>query len=257
MKIHVLCFSPTGGTQKVADALAKTLGEAGKALDLTRRDVDFGAFPIAPGDVCVLAVPSFGGRVPAAALERLRAVRGNNARAVLAVAYGNRAYDDTLMELREAAKASGFRPVAAVAAVTEHSIIREYGAGRTDERDLAQLAAFGRQIAAALADGGALPEVAVPGKVPEKAPAALPMNPKAGRGCNRCGACASSCPVGAIPAQDPARTDGGRCISCMRCVAVCPQKARGLNPALRLGAQQMLKKACAEPKQNELFLGRI
>lgn len=256
MNVHVLYFSPTGGTEKVARALAKAMGEAGETLDLTRRDADFGALRPAPGDVCLIAVPSYGGRVPAVALERLRAVHGSGARAVLAVAYGNRAYDDTLLELRQAAKDCGFCPVAAVAAVTEHSIIRVFGAGRPDERDLAQLEAFGTQIAAALADGYSLAEVDVPGKTPYTPYGGVPMKPKAGRACTRCGACAAACPVGAIPTGDPARTDPGRCISCMRCIAVCPQKARGLNPALRLAAQQKLKKACAEPKQNELFLSR-
>ena len=72
--------------------------------------------------MAVIAVPSYGGRVPGTAAGRLGAIRGNGARAVLVCVYGNRAYEDTLVELQDIAKQAGFRVTAAVAAVAEHSI---------------------------------------------------------------------------------------------------------------------------------------
>ena len=67
------------------------------------------------------AVPSYGGRVPEIAVSRLKQMKGNGARAVLLVVYGNREYEDTLLELSDVMEAAGFSPVAAVAAVAEHS----------------------------------------------------------------------------------------------------------------------------------------
>ena len=49
--------------------------------------------------------------------------------------FGNRAYDDALLEMQDVASEIGFRVIAAVAAVAEHSIIRKYGKGRPDADD--------------------------------------------------------------------------------------------------------------------------
>ena len=91
-------------------------------------------------------MPSYGGRVPAVAVERLTMLRGQGARAVLVCVYGNRAYEDTLVELEDAAKQAGFRVIAAVAAIAEHSIARQFAAGRPDTQDVKQLSDFARQI---------------------------------------------------------------------------------------------------------------
>ena len=40
-------------------------------------------------DVCVIGVPSYGGRVPGIALERMNKFKGNHAKAILVVSYGN------------------------------------------------------------------------------------------------------------------------------------------------------------------------
>ena len=85
-------------------------------------------------------------------------------------------------------------------------------------------------------------------------PTGVPLRPKADKTCRQCGVCVRECPVHAIPKEDMTRTDEDMCISCMRCIAVCPSGSRKLNKVMVNVAAQKLKKACAEPKQNELFL---
>ena len=107
MSVYEICFSPTGGTEKAADMLAKGLAEDIQSVDLTDSSVKFSDVALEKEDIAVIAVPSYGGRVPGTAAERLSAIRGNGARAILVCVYGNRAYEDTLVELQDIAKQAG------------------------------------------------------------------------------------------------------------------------------------------------------
>lgn len=253
MKLYNIVFSPTGGTQKAAELLTHALGGEATTIDLADSQYPFSAVQLTQEDVAVIAVPSYGGRVPAVAVDRLTALNGQGARAVLLCVYGNRAYEDTLVELEDAARKAGFRVIAGVAAVAEHSIARQFASGRPDAQDAQRLAAFAEQIRQKLS-GDDLSEPALPGNRPYKKAGGVGMAPKATKACNRCGACAAQCPVQAIPKEDPTKVDEKACISCMRCVAVCPQGARKVNPLLLSAAGLMLKKVCAERKECELFL---
>lgn len=253
MKIHEICFSPTGGTKRVSSMLSRALTDETVEVDLTAREVDFGQVELSPEEVALIAVPSYSGRVPAIAATRLAAMHGNGARAVLLCVYGNRAYEDTLVELRDKASGAGFKVIAAVAAVAEHSIARQYAAGRPDAEDEAMLRSFAARIRRKIDDGG-LDEPVIPGNRPYRKAAGAGIVPKATRACVKCGLCAAKCPVGAIDAKEPARVDKKRCISCMRCVAVCPHHARRVNRLLLALVGRMLKKACSQRKTCELYL---
>lgn len=235
------------------DLLGKEL-EAEREIDLTKPETDYGAYSFGPEDLCLIGVPSFGGRMPGTALERLKKMQGNSAKAVMVVTYGNRAYDDTLLELKEELCASGFRAIGALAAVTEHSIMHQFGAGRPDQEDQKELKAFAAQIKEKLKhqDGGT--KLEVPGNQPYREYHGVPFKPKAGKKCRKCGICAKQCPVLAIPKDHPESVDADRCISCMRCVSVCPEQARDLSRAVLLVASGKMKKACSGRKPNELFL---
>lgn len=253
MKCYEITFSPTGGTQKAADLLTKELSGECTAVDLTKQDADFSAAAFTAEDLAVIAVPSYGGRVPAVAVERLGTLKGNGTRAVLVCVYGNRAYEDTLAELEDAAVQAGFRVIAAVAAIAEHSVVRRYAAGRPDAEDEKQLQAFAAKIREKLAAGDDT-KPAIPGNRPYKKAGGSGMVPKPGKGCNHCGLCAKKCPVHAIDPQDPQNTDQDLCISCMRCVSICPQSARKVNPVMLAAADLMLKKVCTDRKEGELYI---
>lgn len=253
MKMYEICFSPTGGTQKTADILAKGLADQIVQVDLTDSRTNFGTVALTEEDAAVIAVPSYGGRVPATAAERLAAIRGNGARAVLVCVYGNRAYEDTLVELEDAAKQAGFRVIGAVAAVAEHSIARQIAAGRPDEQDARQLKKFAQQIQAKLA-AGETGEPSIPGNRPYKKAGGAGMVPKPTRACTQCGVCAQACPVQAIQPDNSKKVDEKACISCMRCVSVCPHSARKVNSAMLAAVGLVLKKACSTRKECELFL---
>ena len=102
MKIYNIYFSPTGGTKKVTDILCSVWEEEKQEIDLAVFGADYKRYTFEKEDICIVGVPSYGGRVPKAALDALGQMNGRGARAVLAAVYGNRAYDDTLLELREA-----------------------------------------------------------------------------------------------------------------------------------------------------------
>ena len=243
-----IIFSPTGGTEKVANILGGHWSENTVKIDLSDVKTDFSKCIIDKEDQVLIAMPSFGGRAPTVAIERLKKIAGNGAKCTLVCVYGNRAYEDTLVEMEDAAKESGFQVVAAVTAVAEHSIMPQYAAGRPDASDKKQLEQFADQIA-----GKTEAVVSIPGNRPYKKAGGAGLVPKPTKDCVKCGMCAERCPVQAI---DPASftADAKKCISCMRCVKQCPEKARNVNGAMVSIAAMAIKKACSVRKENELFL---
>ena len=254
MRTYEIIFSPTGGTKKVSHLFAEAFGKETVQVDLMDREVDFESVHFAAEDVCIVAVPSYGGRVPGVAVSRLKQMQGNGAKAILLAVYGNRAYEDTLLELKDALTETGFGCVAAVAAIAEHSIMHEFAAGRPDEEDGRVLASFAAEIREKLEQGDTSDKLDLPGNRPYRDFGGVPMKPKTGKACIRCGLCVKKCPVGAISEEDPTKTDEERCISCMGCIAVCPSSARSISRLLVNVAAKKMKKACSVRKECELFL---
>jgi flavodoxin/ferredoxin len=244
-------FSPTGGTKKVADILVSNLGKKFCEVDICR---DIESMTLQADDVCLVSVPSFAGRVPQIAVERLKKISGNGAKAVLNCVYGNREWDDTLTELQDTLEACGFVCVAAVAAVAEHSIFRQFAAGRPDGDDVQELAEFAWKISAKL-DSGVFGELNLAGSHGSyKELANIPFKPEANDSCDKCGICAAGCPVGAIDKADPRKTDKECCISCMRCRDICPKHARDLDPVFMQAAAEKMAPKLGGHKKNYLFL---
>ncbi len=248
MRTVEIIFSPTGGTEKVAHIIANRWNSPVELIDLSNPKLDLSKCVIAPEDQVLVAMPSFGGRAPAVAIERLKRLKGNGAKCTLVCVYGNRAYEDTLVEMEDAARESGFEVIAAIAAVAEHSIMPQYASGRPDASDEAQLAQFADQIAQKASSKPALP-----GNRPYKKAGGGGLVPKASKDCVKCGLCAEICPVQAIDPKTLA-ADAKTCISCMRCVKRCPHGARKVNGAMVAVAALAIRKACSVRKENELFV---
>ena len=248
MNVVEIIFSPTGGTEKAAHLLGRQWSENPVKIDLSDARTDFSQCVISEEDQVLVAMPSFGGRAPAVAMERLKQIAGNGAKCTLVCVYGNRAYEDTLVEMEDAAKECGFRVIAAVAAVAEHSILPQYAANRPDASDEKQLADFAAKLAVKDSE-----ITSIPGNRPYKKSGGAGLVPKPTKECVKCGLCAEKCPVQAI---DPASfaADSKLCIGCMRCVKQCPKNARKVNGLMVSIAGMAIKKACSVRKENELYL---
>ena len=149
-------FSGTGTTERtvthIAGELARLLAAPCRSLDFTRLCYRQQELNFCQSDLVVLGTPVYAGRVPNVLLPFLREkVRGGGALAVPVVLFGNRNYDDALIELRDILQQDGFRCVAAGAFVGEHSFSRTLGAGSPDDGDMAGQAAFAREICEKLA----------------------------------------------------------------------------------------------------------
>lgn len=256
-KIYQVYFSPTGGTKKAAQILTSAMNLETEEMDITDYGEGEEGRRFGPDDMVLFAIPVYGGRVPDTAMEKIRKMSGNNTPVVLMAVFGNRDYDDALLELKNEAASKGFVPAAAIAAVAEHSVMRQFGAGRPDDSDEEQLISYAGKILDRLdsvSSAGWIPEFKVKGNLQYKEYHGIPLKPKAGKECKKCGLCSVKCPVRAIPFEAPDKTDHDKCISCMRCISLCPTKARALNKLMLTASSAALSKACKERKENELFV---
>ena len=249
MKTYKIIFSPTGGTENVANAISLNWADT-ETIDLSINDKDY-SISLEEDALALIAMPSFGGLAPQLALDRLSKIKANKCKCAIVAVYGNRAYDDTLIQMMDYSEKAGFQVIAAISAVAEHSIIRKFASERPNSTDCNQLADFGNKIMEKAANSS--DNITVPGNRPYKKSGSA-MVPKASLACTKCGACAKVCPAGAIDPSNPCKVDKTKCIGCMRCVSVCPVKARNINPVMAKVAALALKKACSISKENELFI---
>jgi ferredoxin len=276
MKFNTICaafFSPTDTTKKIVTAIANTLASA---MDVPCELYDF-TLPVAranpkvfsPDTLVVFGTPVYAGRVPNVLLKYLDTVQGNGAAAVPVVLYGNRNYDDALIELRDILETNGFHTVAAGAFVGEHSFSKILAAGRPDASDMVKVESFAQSVAQKLAKTEVLsdiPEIAVEGNPkPYGSGYYRPLDengnfidirkvkPLTNDDCINCKLCVAVCPMGSISAEN-VREFTGICIKCGACIKKCPVHAKYYDDAGYLFHQHDLEKRFIRRAEPQTFL---
>lgn len=270
-RVHAVFFSATGTTKRVVEwltgVLAEQLGCGTATVDFTLPAARQKRYVFGPADLVVFGVPTYAGRVPNLLLPFMKSgFLGNGALAVPVVLFGNRNFDDALIELRDCLQNSGFCTVAAGAFVGEHAFSRTLAAGRPDASDHKEASDFAVRVARkvqALSGAPACP-VAVDGCSPirpyytPRDRNGTPINilkvkPKTSDACDRCGICARICPMGSIDPADPTVVNGV-CIKCGACVKGCPRGAKYYDDPGYLYHQHELEDQYARPAKNSLFV---
>lgn len=242
-------FSPTGGTENAGIAIASAVAETVNAIDLSDKAVRNSS-----SDVVVVAAPVFSGRIPEIVADKIAELNGEGKKAITAVVYGVRAYEDALLELNNTMKNSGYEVIASAALVAQHSIVPEVGAGRPNEADIEEIQQFAKNVLNAIEEGKA-ETVIVPGNYPYKEVKKGSATPISLATCNSCGHCASVCPTEAVTIADKeVLTDVDKCIMCMACVAKCPAQSRVLPPPIQEGLTQKLSVFKEVHRENEFYL---
>lgn len=250
MKVTTLYFSATYTTKRMVEAVAAGISDEVVTYDITN-DTNTATVVVPHDEVLVVGVPVYAGRVPAMAVERLQRFKGNGTPAVVVAVYGNRHYDDAVLELHDIMTNCGFRTVAAGAFIAQHSIFPKVGKARPDGADMAEIKEFAAKAVSLLADN--FGDINIPGNRPYKVPGGIPIWPTASRRCTACGACARLCPTGAIDPASPKGVDKTKCIKCGRCIVVCPAKARRFYGIKYSLAAARFNSAFAVRRDNEMW----
>ena len=189
-KMEVYYFSPTGGTKKVSDIFAAAVGKDAVWHDLGDKQTPTKQ---PQGELVIVAAPVFAGRIPSVVREKIKTHAGEGKQAVTIAVYGNRAYEDALLEMNDILMQGGFTVIASAAFVAQHSIVPEVGAGRPDAEDIKEI----RTFAEAVKNSTSAENVHVPGNRPYKPEMNVAAAPLSLPTCTACGACAKICPTDA------------------------------------------------------------
>jgi len=241
-RVFAAFFSPTHGTKRYVEAIAQRLAPSFEVIDLTRPEVRQKEYRFTDSDLVIFGAPVYAGRLPMVENGIFDRLHGDRTPAVFTVSYGNREFEDALLEEKELCEANGFVGIAASAWIAPHTFSARIAAGRPDEHDLAQVAQFAAKVEERLKGELGAPSLSVPGNHPyREVNGPMPFYPEGNERCVLCGACASACPTGAIPLSEPNRTDPAKCIRCLACARACPTQARdSAHPAL-MGVREKLE----------------
>lgn len=246
--LHTFFFSPSNTTRKYAKVMTDAFGEQSQLIDLTHGACEVEC-DLVDGDTVLLLSPVYAGRIPEMAAKLFRQIDGHGMKAIVAVVYGNRDYDDALLELADIAKADGFDVVAAGAFIAQHCIFPKVANGRPDKSDIETAVDFIKKAK----ESHELDISAIKGNRPYKKPGAVPLRPQTDeKECVSCGVCARECPTEAI---DPVTldTDKDKCITCCRCIAVCGNQARKFKGIMYATVGKVFRAQNSKRREPALF----
>ncbi|KJS48550.1 EFR1 family ferrodoxin [Desulfosporosinus sp. BICA1-9] len=268
--INTMYFSATGTTEKIVARIAKRISE-NMDREITIDNIDF-TLPEArlkpvsfsEEDVVIIGVPVYAGRVPNVLLNYLNVIKGNGALAIPVVVYGNRNYDDALIELKDILEFNGFKVIAGGAFIGEHSFSITLAANRPDEKDMNIVGEFADQIYVKLTTLEGIQTLVVNGNQPyrkhymPKDKDGSPVDirkvaPKTNSNCIDCKLCVKVCPMGSINFEDVSILNG-ICIKCGACIKKCPNQAKYFDDKDYLRHKQELEIEYASRREPELFI---
>ena len=269
-KINTMYFSATGTTKKVVCGIADSMLEflnlkaIIKNINFTKSHIREKSVSFTEEDIVIIGVPVYAGRVPNVLLEYLNSINGNGAWTIAVVVYGNRNYDDALIELNDILKTRGFKVIAGAAFIGEHSFSKTLAQNRPDEKDMAVARDFGNEVYKKIATGVKIDNVFVSGKKPYRnyySPKDKEGNhmdirkvkPKTNSQCTNCKLCVSLCPMGSIDSEDVTKFNN-ICIKCGACIKMCPSNAKYYDNEDYLRHKHELELEFCIRKEPQLFI---
>ena len=126
-RVHIAYFSPTGTTKRTLRAVAEGFG----CSELS--ETDWGdpksraaILKTGPDELVIAGMPVYYGRIPSLFHEGLP-LRGEGTPFVPVAVYGNRHYDDAVLELKTLGEAAGCVTLGAAAFVAQHCLNPDMG----------------------------------------------------------------------------------------------------------------------------------
>lgn len=250
-------FSPTKSTEKIVCRIGKTLSEdlklKYKEINLTFPEARKESHIFDEKDIVLMGFPVYEGRVPKVLLKTLEQMKATNTPVIVIAVYGNREYDDSLLECADALSQSGFCVIAAGAFIAEHSIIKQFGTGRPDQSDLQHIDNFSINVVQKIKDGN-LTKPDIKGNRPYRVLAAPSRAiPQTNENCNMCKGCVNVCPMQAIDEKNPTIISD-ECICCHACVKACPQGAKYFDNKKLKEKLEFVIKTFGDRKEPEIFI---
>lgn len=224
MKYTSIYFSPTATTKKVVNAIENEIFSEGKSYDVTLPEDRGKTYAIDSDSVLIVGAPVYAGRIPELFEDYLKALQVKNQKVILVVLYGNRAYEDALLEMKDIFENKNCTVIAAGAFIGEHSCTSKVSYLRPDKIDMDLVKEFSNRAIQNLSRSSS---VSVSGNRPyrERKPSS-PVGPTTNENCTQCKRCAKMCPVNAIQLSNCKIVDESQCIHCYRCVRECPEEAK-------------------------------
>lgn len=258
--LKILYFSPTSGTKKIVKAIAESIDSNYEEFDITLPQNRANNIAFSSNDLVIIGTPTYAGRFPKLLHNYLDKITANNTLGVFITTYGNRNYEDALLEQYDIFTAKGFISLGAATFITEHSSTSKLATGRPHAEDLKTASHFGCEIIKRLKEINSLSDLnslALPGNMPyvEKNVQSMPFAPETTEKCVTCGICAKHCPTSAIDFSDCKTIDISKCIKCNSCVKRCPLNAKAMTSEPYKNMQNMLITNFAHTeKEPEIFL---